>query len=145
MKNCLHFSERVSKETSFTDWLNNPMGVCDCLNSAEIKTQPRKWMCRIIRCHPLGWSCRCMCEWVFACVQILRGFFLPLPTCCYLTFPVYFSFSLSPEQHCLCVTHRNNLAIFSFFLLCRCHNLDYSLISNYLRPNFLELVCFSAN
>lgn len=35
---CLHFSECVSEVTLFQDWLNNPMGVCDCLNSAEEKS-----------------------------------------------------------------------------------------------------------
>lgn len=40
----------------------------------------------------------------------------------------------------------NSTIFFSLvLLLCRCHNLDDSLISNYLRPNFLKLVCFSVD
>lgn len=68
---CLHFSECVSEVTLFQDWLNNPMGVCDCLDSQRRRqTQPRKWMCQITQRHPLGGSCRC----VRLCVCVLgRG------------------------------------------------------------------------
>lgn len=125
-----------------------------------LSARPRRSNVPHYICHPLEHSCRGTRGRVH--VQLPKTVFAPAQTCRYLTFPpsdslltlvcgfvslLWLQFSSQTEQLCVSATHRNNSAIFFplVLLLCRCHNLDDSLISNYLKPNFLELVCFSVD
>ena len=138
---CLHFSERVSTVTSFKDRLEYPDEGLWLPQQHWRQTQPRKWMCQITQCHPLGESCRCLCVCVcvLACVRVSRILFLPLWACCYLYFvsPSFLSscisliscrvffvclffFSSSLTQKCnqsssTSAAQRHDLPIFSFF------------------------------
>lgn len=149
VKTCLHLAERVSTVTPFK---KKPMRVCDCLPG------PEEWTHQIIQRHPLGQSCRC--TWGCVHVQLLRTVFAPVQTCRYLTFPpsdslfslvsllwLQFLFPTLSSSASLPLTEITppSCSPTPILLLCRCHNLDDSLISNYLRPNFLELVCFSVD
>ena len=171
---CLHFSERVSTVTSFKDRLEYPDEGLWLPQQHWRQTQPRKWMCQITQCHPLGESCRCLCVCVCACVlacvragienfispalsmllpifrltlislflhltHLMQGFF-----CLFVFFFILPHTKMQSEQLYLRCTE-TWLAHFLFLLLCKCHNLDCSLISYHLRSNYLDLLCFSAD
>ena len=134
------------------------------------QTQPRKWMCQITQCHPLGESCRCECVWVCVCAEneefistavnvllpifpltlslTLISLFLCLIRLRSLLLPLscsfFFSHKMKSEQLYPTLAP-TRLAHFLFLPFHKCHNVDCSPISNHLRSNFLKLQCFSAD
>lgn len=169
---CLPFSECVFKSDIIQGLVGIPRWGLWLPRQHWRQTQPMKWMCQITQCHPLGESCRCVCVCGCQCVQYVCrywGFYFyrsehvvtyisshPLP---HLSLPshssllssssfmqflfLFFFHKMQSEQLYLCLT-QTWLARFLFLLLWKCHNLDYSLISNHLRSYCLEL-CLSAD
>lgn len=154
VRTCLHVGVHVSTVTPFTDWMEKPTGVYVTVYKPSLE----EWMCQITQRPPLGQSCRCTCGRMHVqnslCTarnHVVVSHFLPLTrsSCVSFLFAFRLSSLSSASQTWAPLPLRHSQKELGHFpplpLLCRCHNLDDSLISNYLRPNFRELVCFSVD
>lgn len=145
--------------TPFMDWLEKPWGGGVV---TVYKPSLEEWMYPITQRPPTGTELQ-VHVWACACAEL--SLHCPQP-CGYLTFPPSHSLFLCFTPLCFsslvaqfCFADSSTSASPSLTegtrpplpppppppLLCRCHNLDDSLISNYLRPNFRELACFSVD